>query len=380
MKIIQTVNDLDERSGGVATCTYALLEKLIEDNCNVKLLTHQSKFKHVHREEDWIISLLDDSVTPVNISNNFRKFLNTHTYDIYHTNGMWLYINHLTCACAREKGKPYIITPHGMLYPEALARSTWKKWPLRKIWFDQDVREASCIHVTCEKEMENIRNLDYKGPIAIIGNPVTVPQYTAKIFSSREKTPSPFWGVAFLGRLHPRKKVENLLSGVYFSAQKHVKVYIMGKGDDNYEEFLKKETMRLGIADRVEFLGFINGKEKYERLGQIDALFVPSDMENFGMIIPEALIVGTPVMASLGTPWKSLNDECCGWWRDNSPESIAAVIDELYDMSVEKRKLMGHRGRDYVLRTFSANKVASQMHLLYKWLNGETDKPDFVYE
>lgn len=112
----------------------------------------------------------------------------------------------------------------------------------------------------------------------------------------------------------------------------------------------------------------------------IDALFVPSDMENFGMIIPEALIVGTPVMASLGTPWEALNTERCGWWRNNSPESIAAVIDELYSMTKEERLMMGKRGRDYILRTYASDIVAKQMLELYKWIGGESDKPKFVYD
>lgn len=107
-------------------------------------------------------------------------------------------------------------------------------------------------------------------------------------------------------------------------------------------------------------------------------VIVPSDMENFGMIVPEALIVGTPVMASLGTPWKSLNDEQCGWWTDNSPESIAEVIKSLTSMSWEQRLAMGHCGREYILRTFSSEKIAEKMLQLYHWLMNEIPRPSFV--
>lgn len=266
-----------------------------------------------------------------------------------------------------------------MLYPEALSRSAWKKWPMRKIWFDRDIRDAACIHATCRKEMKNIRLFGYKGPVAVIGNPVAVPDFIEGLFETRQKNRSPFRSIAFLGRLHPRKKVENILRGVALSANKDIDIYIVGKGEPEYEDFLKKEAERLGLKDRVKFLGFLNGYDKYARLAMVDALFVPSDMENFGMIIPEALIVGTPVMASLGTPWEALNDERCGWWRDNSPESIAAVINELYSLPDDERLSMGKRGRDYVLRTYAAEEVASQMLRLYQWLAGEGEKPEFVY-
>lgn len=102
-------------------------------------------------------------------------------------------------------------------------------------------------------------------------------------------------------------------------------------------------------------------------------------MENFGMIVPEALLVGTPVMASLGTPWEALNTEKCGWWCDNSPESIAKVISELFALSQEERITMGQRGRDYILHTFAAHNVASKMLNLYKWILGDAPKPDFIY-
>jgi len=385
MKVLQTIGGFSAHCGGTSTCTYDLLSAIheIKPEPHVDLLTPDV----IGRDdqlmgigEKWIKAVPNDYRTPLSLSKNMSKFLEDSDYDIYHTNGMWMHINHSTCAVARKKKKPYVITTHGMLYPAALARNAWKKWPLRKLWFNKDISEASCIHATCDKEMENLRLLGYSGPIAVIGNPVAVPDYSETMFTLRkEKTASLSMSVAFLGRLHPIKKVENLLQGASLSSNRNLEIYIIGKGDSKYEEFLKNEAQRIGISNRVYFLGFLNGKAKFEKLAQMDALFVPSDMENFGMIIPEALIVGTPVMASLGTPWKALNTEKCGWWKENSPKSIASVIDELYALPNEERLLMGQRGRDYVLNTFAANKVAAQMLKLYKWLYGESEKPDFVY-
>ena len=76
-----------------------------------------------------------------------------------------------------------------MLYPEALARSARKKWPLRKLWFDRDIREAGCIHATCQDEMKHLRTLGYKGPIALIGNPVCVPPCTSEFIGYRNHKP-----------------------------------------------------------------------------------------------------------------------------------------------------------------------------------------------
>lgn len=388
MKVLQTIGGFSVKSGGTSTCTYDLLSAIYElgrEN-EVDLLTPSVSGEDnsmMGHGEDWIKVVPNDYCTPLSISRNLSRFLKDSDYDIYHTNGMWMHVNHTTCAIARSKGRPYIITPHGMLYPEALARSAWKKWPLRKLWFDMDIREATCVHVTCMKEMQHLRRLGYKGPIAIIANPVNVPQYTEELIGARTDKVASSLKIGFLGRLHPIKKIENILYGVVKSECQNVRVYIIGKGDEAYESFLRTEAERFGLSDRVHFLGFVNGREKYEWLAQLDALFVPSDMENFGMIVPEALIVGTPVMASLGTPWESLNAERCGWWCDNSPEKIAEVIDTVYCLPAEEHRAMGLRGRDFAIRAFAVDKVARQMIQLYRWIviygMSEEQKPNLVY-
>ena len=53
------------------------------------------------------------------------------------------------------------------------------------------------------------------------------------------------------------------------------------------------------------------------------------DFENFGMIVTEALSVGTPVIASLGTPWEELNIHRCGWWVNNDVDTLAQTIEKV---------------------------------------------------
>ncbi len=386
MKVLHTIPSMGAKSGGTSTATFDLLSSInnldLEGGDAVELVSLAtaagSRDRSLADGCGWFKALPYDAKTPYGYSANMRKYLSRERFDVYHTNGMWLDVNHATCAAARKAGKPYVITPHGMLYPEALKRSAWKKWPLRKLFFDKDVMKASCIHVTCETEMRHIRAFGYKGPVAVIGNPVVCPSVADKLLMERSIYDRAY-KIGFLGRIHPIKKVENLLEGVSLSGDKDIEVVIMGSGSPEYEAFLKTEVERVGIADRVKFLGFVSGDEKFKQLAELDALFVPSDMENFGMIIPEALLVGTPVMASLGTPWEALNTEDCGWWVDNSPESIANVIGQIADAGQDRLRAMGLRGRALVLNRFESSKVASSMYRLYRWLCGYEPKPEFVY-
>lgn len=376
MKILHTIQGLSASSGGPSTCTRDLMEGLWELNAGAELVTVNSE-DNLGAGRPWLIELTNDYRTPLAISQNLKSFLNESDYDIYHANALWMYQCHITAKVARQKGRPYIISPHGMLYPTALKIKRWKKWPMLKLWFNKDIHSASCLHATCREEMEHCRTFGYKGPIAVIPNPVVFPDgVELPIEKPIEKR------IGFLGRLHPIKKVENLLQGAAIAIEKGCPAFtieIIGKGSEEYERFLHDEIARLGLKDVVNFVGFVNGKDKYNRLAQLHALMVPSEQENFGMIVPEALICGTPVYASLGTPWQELNTEQCGWWKDNSPETIAEVIVEIISKSNAEILQMGARGRALIEEKYELMKVAGMMKQLYEWIINRGEKPRFVY-
>ena len=210
MKILQTISGFGAHSGGTSTCTYDLISALHAEMGMVDLLTLSSKAptdRLMGMGEEWIHALPNDAITPFGYSANMKRWMEEKMgeYDILHANGLWMYANHITCAMARKYGKPYVITPHGMLYPAALRRSYWKKWPFLKLFFHKDIMHASCLHATCKQEMEHIREFGYRGPVAIIPNPMVLPAPP-----SAKRSPKAKKAFGFLGRLHPRKKVENL--------------------------------------------------------------------------------------------------------------------------------------------------------------------------
>lgn len=376
MKILQTIASFDSRCGGTSTCTYDLISALHKIGGEVDLLTPNSP-NLMGKNEQWIKAVKNDCISPYGYSNNIRHYLQNTNYDLYHINGLWLYSNHITCKESRKKNKPYIITPHGMLYPHALARSAWKKNIMFKIGgVHNDIKSAACIHVTCKDELNYIRALGYKNPVALIPNPVPFPKFISEITQQRDKK-----RIGFLGRLHPRKNVDKLIDAWTILENKYsdAELIIMGSGDIEYEQFLKKKIKQANIKN-VIFTGFITGQEKFTQLASLTALCVPSEFENFGMIIPEALSVGTPVIASKGTPWEELEEYQCGYWVNNSPQSISQAIENIFSKSNSEILEMGKHGQNLVKQKYSDIQVAEQMMQLYKWLIYENEKPQFIYE
>lgn len=375
-KILQTIAGFSAHCGGTSTCTYDLLSAMHNIGCRVDLMSVQSDDLMGHGEK-WIKALPDDAITSYGYSSNMNEFLAQSDYDLYHTNGLWMHCNHETCVAARRKGKPYIITPHGMLYPQAMARSTWKKRLLMMAGgVDRDLRLADCIHCTCTEEMVHFRNLGYRNPVAVIPNPVPIPPYVDELKHERS-----IKRIGFLGRLHPRKNVKTLIEAwrMLGSEVANAELVIMGKGDDEYETMLKNYAVQYGLHN-VEFLGFVSGHEKFERLAGLTALCVPSDFENFGMIVTESLSVGTPVIASKGTPWEELNSCHCGWWVNNDIQTLAQTIEKALSLSEEEKDAMGERGKKLIVEKYSDIQVAIQMKQLYEWILNGGEKLEFVFE
>ena len=127
-------------------------------------------------------------------------------------------------------------------------------------------------------------------------------------------------------------------------------------------------------------MGWVSGKEKRALLASLTCLVVPSDFENFGMIVPEALLQEVPVIASTGSPWQELETERCGWWVKNDVDSLTAAVREALSLDKEELQAMGERGRKLILDKYSIDVVSHQMERLYAWIVGRGDKPEFIYD
>ena len=156
--------------------------------------------------------------------------------------------------------------------------------------------------------MEHVRNFGYRNPIAIIPNPANLPDYLDEVATAKP----PFLGYdlprkfGFLGRLHPIKKVENLLYGVAkLPSPQDCELVIMGKGDDAYEQFLRSEVARLGLKN-VKFSGFVSGREKFEQSARTGTALVPVRAERLREFRHDShrSIVGGH--AGHGQPWHTL--------------------------------------------------------------------------
>ena len=296
-------------------------------------------------------------------------------FDIYQAQGIWLYHSFALVDVAKSLGKPYILTPRGMLYPQDIAKSKPKikkmflRWRLLK-----DLNQAACVHVTCEDEMNHCRNLGVTTPIAIVPNPVEIKDYP-------NAKKDDVFRLGYLGRISRRKNVEGLIyawSELGDKVKENAELLIIGGGDEEYMDFLKKEVSRLNLGN-IRFTGFISGQEKEDALASLSVLAMPSEFENFGNVIVEGLVRGIPCIATTGAPWKDLVDYRCGWWVKYSQKAITEAIKFALETSSDDLHDMGIRGKLLMKDKYSIEAVAKQMKEMYEWILHKRTKPSFIY-
>ena len=304
---------------------------------------------------------------------------------VVHACGVWMYPSHAAAGACRRKGIPLVISPHGMLDPWALRNSAWKKKLAGRLYEKRNLRSAACIHALCESEYESIRAYGLTNPVAIIPNgidlppagPKLPPPWSDKIASGRKVT-------LFLGRIHPKKGLPNLIEAWArlkvrkATAAGQWALAVAGWDQGGHEKELKRIVSEKGLGGDVLFLGPAFDDAKRACLQNADAFVLPSFSEGLPMSVLEAWSYGLPVV---------MTSQCNlpeGFAADAAVEvrpeadSIADGLERLLAMPDAERRRMGSNSRDLVASEFAWPRIAAQMIEVYKWVLGKGPQPDCV--
>lgn len=376
--IVLHIGTLDVNAGGPAMSTYLTLKGVRDFGVDAEIMmqplsmngrlggdkvpVHYSH-KAVEKRFSYVPSLKKD-------------ILSLGNYDIYHAQGIWQYPTYAMVDVARKLGKPYLITPRGMLYPQDIAKSStsFKKLSLKWRLLD-DLNRAACVHVTCDEEMRHCRNLGVTSPIAVIPNPVEIKDYPYKKNDSVRR-------IGYLGRISRRKNIGGLINAFYELGDeaKNAELLIIGGGDEKYERELHMLVENYHM-DNVSFTGFLSGEEKDKALASCSVLAMPSEFENLGNVVLEGLVRGIPCIATTGSPWKELQTHHCGWWVPYTQKDITYAIRSAINATDEKLHMLGQNGRRLMEECYSVEVIAMKMKALYEWVRGELHDtpPTFLY-
>lgn len=291
---------------------------------------------------------------PTHISPDLWKFLyaNVKNYDIVNIQSWWnILVIVATCICHLKKVK-VVVTPRGMLSEyifesgsskaKKIIHGTIGRYALTKSWF----------HATAEAEYEECRRIikDWKGFIQ--PNIITLPNVPVL------KSDNEIFTLIFMSRIHPKKGIDILfhaLNRLPFA----VNLKIAGSGDDAYVEELKELAKDLNIADKIEWMGWIDRDQKFKALMDADLFVLVSLNENFANVVIESLHMGTPVLVSEEVALSAfVQRKDVGWV---SSLDVVDVVEKLTAAKNDRQKLERIRatGRVVIEENFSPVKLVN---------------------
>ncbi|NUP49714.1 MAG: glycosyltransferase family 4 protein [Catenulispora sp.] len=129
----------------------------------------------------------------------------------------------------------------------------------------------------------------------------------------------------FVGRLDVQKNVARLLDAIA-RVTEPVRLRLVGDGDLAAD--LKAQAARLGLDDRVEFVGRKHGEDLVKEYADAELFVLPSDREGMALVVLEAMAAGVPVLAT-AVPGNIETVEGAGRLAEPTPHALAAAIDDL---------------------------------------------------
>jgi glycosyltransferase involved in cell wall biosynthesis len=293
------------------------------------------------------------------------------TADIVFIHGLYRFAQHWASVTAFRHGVPTVLVPHGSLDPYVLSYRRLRK----KAWLAtvgrRIVGRAGAMLFSTEQEMQKASPYHFGARTKVIPWPVDLPatvDRTAAGAACRRALGIPANGkiLLFMGRLDPMKRPRETVDD--FVASGAADWHLAIAGPETREVTARALIASAGIdKSRVHYLGTLLGSDKERILQGADAYVLFSHRENFGFTIAEAMAAATPVLVSEEVDIAPvIVARGCGWSvpATTSTERRRALRTVLTQSTDDERRLMGMRGRDWVLSEWTSDKFASRLQEL----------------
>jgi glycosyltransferase involved in cell wall biosynthesis len=298
---------------------------------------------------------------------------------ILHLHGVWMGFQWVAARVASAQKAPVLLSPHGMLNRWHLRHLGFKE--LRKLIYWRCVaypafRPIPLIHAVTPRERDELATWLPGQTIQVIPNAIDLEALDSLGAKAGEEfspvVDEPY--LLFLGRLHPVKGIELLISAfarALAGANGKFRLLIVGpESDPVYAAHLKSLVRLSGVEEQITFLGPVFGpQEKFSLYRHAWAFCAPSQTEVMGLVNLEAASAEVPVVTTHETG-------LCGWEEGGGLlvhpqlEALSRALQQVFSWSESERQERGQKLRQLVERRYSWQAVGPQWLELYASLAG----------
>ena len=247
-------------------------------------------------------------------------------------------------------------------------RGAWnhKKWKKRPYFYGVErfhLNGADSVFATSDLEAQNL-NAFVANTTQVRTIPLALPNDVRPDYSAARDQLEWEAGetvLLYLSRIHEKKGMHLLLDALTgISTHDRVRLVVVGDGPEKYVQRLKDFEAKISEQlPQIDWEGAIWGDEKWRYLQGADLFCLPTQSENFGLVVLEAAQVGTPILTTTSTPWRFLESWGAGLIVEPTMEAVRDGLIRFFgnpEWSFDERRAFADRIRG----RFSLSTVGEQ--------------------
>ncbi|GHB95290.1 glycosyltransferase [Cerasicoccus arenae] len=377
MKILRLIHSADPEGGGVLEGVRATTEALLKRGHDVVVVSVDDANAAASFKLSIPIIAVGPGKTSYGYCSALDAWLDEHLqeYDCVIIEGIWQYHGYSLWKAKRRLGNsapPYYVFTHGMLdpwfkktYPLKHLKK-WLYWP----WAEYRVlRDADAVIFTAEEERNLARESFWlyrcHEKVVHYGIPSSVFTVQDSTETWRKQSPvkpgKPY--LLYLGRLH-EKKGGDLLIRAYrkLKHEGHALPDLVMAGPAQDNDFTAHLRTAADGDNAIHFTGMVTGAAKWGALTEALAMVLPSHQENFGIVVAEALAVGTPVlMTNKVNIWREVQSNHAGLVENDDLAGIEKLLKSFIALTEQDRAQMRIAARQCYDRCFSLDQTINEL-------------------
>jgi glycosyltransferase involved in cell wall biosynthesis len=272
--------------------------------------------------------------------------------DVMHVSSLYLPHNLFARRACLRHGIPYVVRPHGTLEPYQRTHSHRLKRAFDAVYGKRYLAGAAAYHFTDRSEASAAGDVVPASRSFVVPVPVAMPAETAPVATNRD--------VLVLGRVAAKKRLDLVLDAwaAVRPDRPDMRLVIAGPVDPDQRHLIARAHREA----QVHVFDTVAGADKEALLRGAALFLLPSDNENFGVAVAEAMSFGVPVVITRGVALAPLVERSrAGTVVPNGDgRALASAVGHLLDRS-DARTAMGAAARETVRRQLGSAEIGRHL-------------------
>lgn len=216
-------------------------------------------------------------------------------------------------------------------------------------------------HIVCGSSWTRERILEVihkPESVTVLPSPIDMVRFSPSGKKSAVASPV---RLLWLGRIEPRKRFPLLIEAIELLLSENFQVQLRVYGDWTYTASYKERAQRLCDAGHVLIMPAVGREAVVALLRQTDILVQPSEAEDFGYSVAEALSVGVPVVVGARNGTAQYLPSACGVFASQNARALATEIQRVAEQLSSVPGEVQQQCREAAESAFDTNRIATRL-------------------